>query len=269
MTPGKPDRPSLAAVVGAKTTLLLDAGASPAHIGLFLNALKTAGVRAPGYVALTHWHWDHVFGAATLNVPVIAHHETARQLIVLAGYDWGNVALDARVKTSEEIEQCAADIKAELPAPRQVQIAPADITFDQTLELHLGGITCQIQHVGGDHASDSCVMFIPEDHVLFLGDCLYDAIYTPIRHYTRRQLFPLLEKLRAYEADFYIEGHSDEVMNRAEFTALTDKFYRAADLIDQHGPDIVAIPQHTTLDEDTNYFVRALIAGESNGTGHH
>ena len=83
MSPGKPDRPSLAAVVGTERTLMLDAGASAAHARLFLDALKNAGVRAPDQIALTHWHWDHVFGAAAIGAPVIAHARTRDQLKVL------------------------------------------------------------------------------------------------------------------------------------------------------------------------------------------
>lgn len=263
MSPGKPDRPSLCAIAGTHYTLMLDAGASAAHVHLFLEQLRAAGVAAPRYVALSHWHWDHIFGAAELAVPVIAHTATAERLAVLAGYNWHDAALDQRVASGEEIPSCAADIKAELPEPRDVRIIAPDMVFEQTLTLHPGDVSCRIQHVGGDHAADSCVMQILPDRVLFLGDCLYDAIYTPVRHYTRQRLFPLIDTLLTFEADLYIEGHSDTVMSRAEFIDLTDKMRRAAALIDQHGPDeqTVFAQVGQPLDEDTDYFVRTLIAG--------
>ncbi len=261
MSPGKPDRPSLAAVVGNQSTLMLDAGASAAHANLFLEQLKE--ISKPDFVALTHWHWDHVFGAAAIGVPVIAHRETAQKLTVLADYEWSDTALDARVQNGAEIEACAADIKVELPAPRHVQIAPVDILFDEIIELSLGEITCQIKHVGGDHASDSCVMYIPEVRVLFLGDCLYDAIYAPVRHYTRRHLLPLLITLRTFTADYVIEGHNEQIMNQTEFSALLDKFDQALEFIDQHGPETNDKLKQTDLDEDTEYFIRTLVAGQS------
>jgi glyoxylase-like metal-dependent hydrolase (beta-lactamase superfamily II) len=263
MKPSAPDRPSLCAVVGKNRTLMLDGGSSAAHARLFLEAMDSHNLRRPDYVALSHWHWDHVFGLAELGVPVIAHQETARQLGILAGYAWDDAALDARVVSGEEIAFCADNIKLELPSPRHIEIAQPDIILKESLTFDLGDVICHLQHVGGDHAGDSCVMYIPEDRVLFLGDCLYDAIYTPVRHYTRAKLFPLLKTLRAYDADWFIEGHSEAVLNRAEFNALTDKFYRAVELMDQHGPDAAAILQQTTLDEDTDYFVRAFIAGQA------
>src|SRR5690349_23500553 len=117
MSPGKPDRPSLCAVVGTNHTLMLDAGASRTHTRLFLDALSAAQLPHPDYVALTHWHWDHIFGAAELNIPIIAHHQTATASAVQASFQWTDAALDARVTAGIEVASCAANIKLELPEP--------------------------------------------------------------------------------------------------------------------------------------------------------
>src|SRR5215218_7181263 len=97
MPPGPPDRPSLCAVVGDRRTLMLDAGASSAHARRFLDGLSAEGVAPPSYVALTHSHWDHVFGAAEFDAHVIAQALTAETLIELAATDWSDEALDRRV----------------------------------------------------------------------------------------------------------------------------------------------------------------------------
>lgn len=262
LPPGKPDRPSLVAVAGTSHTLLVDAGASVAHITLFLDALKAAGVSAPSYAVLTHWHWDHVFGSEALGTPIITHRETAKKLQVLAGYDWTNAALEHRLTTGEEVARCVADIKQELPEPRSVRIILPDIVFDDSLEIRLGGITCYIQHVGGDHASDSTIVHVSPDRVLILGDCLYDAIYTPARHYTRANLLPLVDKILQFEADHFIEGHNPGIMSRTELETMVHKMRFAASLADEFGTDETgALAQISAPDEDTEYFVRALIAG--------
>lgn len=267
MTPGAPDRPSLGAVVGAGQTLMLDAAASAAHMRLFLDALAAEAIPAPRLVALTHWHWDHVFGAAALDAPVIAQRQTRDQLAALASLDWSDSALDARVASGEEIAFCADNIKLELPEPRQIEIVPPQIVFNSRLEIHLGEVTCHLVHVGGDHAADSVVVLIEPDGVLFLGDCLYDAIYTPARHYTVERLYPLLDKLAALDANQFIEGHSAEVMTRAEFEAMSAKMRFAGALVDEIGADETAAlaAAQTRLgqppDEDTDYFIRAFVAG--------
>jgi glyoxylase-like metal-dependent hydrolase (beta-lactamase superfamily II) len=267
LSPGKPDRPSLCAVVGEQRTLLLDAGASSAHTGLFLEALKSEKISKPSLAVLTHWHWDHVFGAAELGIPIIAQRETRERLITLAGYDWSNKALEHRVATGEEITMCAEDIKVELPEPRTVKITLPTIVFQNALDVELGDVTCHIRHVGGDHASDSCVIHILPDNVLFLGDCLYPAIYAPVQHYTKKKLFPLLGTILAFDAELFVEGHNDAVMTRAELMSLTEKMRFAGELVEQFGTNeqeifAAAKAKLGQLDDDTEYALHKFIAGK-------
>ncbi|MBI1256785.1 MAG: MBL fold metallo-hydrolase [Chloroflexi bacterium] len=267
MPPDKPDRPSLCAVIGTNSTLMLDAGSSDAHARQFLEQLAEAGVPAPTYTALTHWHWDHVFGAAEIGVPVIAQRLTTEKLVELAKRDWSDEGLQTHIALGEQTAAGAEHIKAELPAPRSVRIAQPSVIFEESLELRLGGVTCQIAHVGGDHAADSSVMYILPDRVLFLGDCLYDAIYTPKRHYTRQKLLPLIDKLQSFNAQFFVGGHNPTVAEQAEFTSYTNLMRQAALLVQKLGANetavFAAVEAQTGQppDEDTDYFLRALMAG--------
>ncbi len=271
LPPSKPDRPSLAAVVGARRTLMLDVGASPAHTRRFLDLLAASGVRLPDMATLTHWHWDHIFGLAELYVPVIAHAKTAAQLNQLMGYDWSDEALDARVAAGIEIEPCARDIKLELPAPRNVTLRSPDLIFSGELELPLGEADCRVLHVGGDHAGDACIIHVLPDRLVFLGDCLYEAIYAPARHYTVDKLFPLLDTVLALDADLYIEGHTDTLMTRAELLAIAHKMRFTGELVRRPGLDADAVlraaAQETDepLDDDTEYFLWAFLAGRELG----
>lgn len=265
MTPGAPDRPALCAVVGSRFTLMLDAGASAAHARLFLDALVAEGIPAPRYVALTHWHWDHIFGAAELNIPVIAHTTTAERLAVLSSYAWDDAALDARVEAGEEIAFCADNIKLELPEPRDIRIVMPEIIFHDSLAFDLGGVTCSIQYVGGDHAPDSCVMLIEPDGVLFLGDCLYDAIYAPMRHFTRERALPLIDRVRSFKARYYVEGHMPTLTPPDELIVLTDKMRLACQLVDEIGRDEAAVLAAAEArighppDEDLRDFLSAFL----------
>ena len=267
LPPDEPDRPSLCAVVGARHTLMLDSGASAAHARLFLDGLAELDIPFPHQVVLTHWHWDHIFGAASLGVPVIAQQQTAAKLAELAQRDWSDAGLAHHVALGEQTAAGAEQLKQELPAPRNIKIAPASITFSERLDVALGGVTCQIHHVGGDHAADSSVIYVEPDRVLFLGDCLYDAVYAPKRHYTLKKLFPLLDKLSSFDAEQFVGGHNPSVATRAQFEAYTHIMRAAGRLVQQFGADeaaIFAAVQAQTgqaPDEDTEYFIRALLAG--------
>jgi glyoxylase-like metal-dependent hydrolase (beta-lactamase superfamily II) len=211
---------SLCAVVGAEDVLMLDAGPSAAHARLVLDGLAGEGLARPRYVALTHWHWDHVFGAVEFEAPVVAHAVTAERLAVLAAQEWTDAALEQRMAAGAVPPSHVANIKEELPAPRDVRIPAVDIVVHEALDLDLAGVTVRLQHVGGDHAPDSTVMYVEPDRLLFLGDCLCDAADGQERYLTRRETFPLLDAVLGFDAELYVEGHTDTVLPRAETEAL-------------------------------------------------
>jgi glyoxylase-like metal-dependent hydrolase (beta-lactamase superfamily II) len=216
LPPGPPDRPSLCAVVGERRTMMLDAGSSAAHARIVLDGLTAAVASPPSLIAFTHWHWDHVFGAAEIGAPVLAHRETAARLIELAATDWSDEALDRRVTEGVDSEQHAANVKEELPAPREVEVAPADIVFGHGLDVELGGAKVSVRHVGGDHASDSCVMYVEPDRMLFLGDCLYESLSDG---FTAELAFPLHEAIRGFGAETFVEGHGESTYGQSELEA--------------------------------------------------
>jgi glyoxylase-like metal-dependent hydrolase (beta-lactamase superfamily II) len=213
LPPGPPDRPSLCAVVGERRTMMLDAGSSAAHARIVLDGLRAGGASPPSLIALTHWHWDHVLGSAEINAPVLAQHETAAKLVELAETDWSDEGLDRRVAEGVNSEEHAANVKEELPSPRTVEVAPADIRFDRGLDIELGGVTVRVRHVGGDHSSDSCVMHVEPDRLLLLGDCLYEP---PSGGYTAERTLPLHDAILAFGAETFVEGHHEKTSGQAE-----------------------------------------------------
>ena len=235
LPPAKPDRPSLCAVVGEHATLMLDAGASDAHARLFLDALAVEGVAPPIAVVLTHSDWDHVFGAVEVGAPVIAHQLTDIALAELAATDWSDGALEARVKAGERSPEHAANIREELPAPRRVRVARTDILFEDGLDLELGGASVQVRHVGGDHAADSSVIYVKQDRLLFLGDALYESTGGEAggaaRTFTAERAFPLLDAVSSFDAELYVEGHTDTVMPRVEAVELLDEIRWAGEFV--------------------------------------
>jgi glyoxylase-like metal-dependent hydrolase (beta-lactamase superfamily II) len=217
LPPAPPDRPSLCAVAGDRGTIWLDAGSSAAHAREFAEFLAGQGVSRPSHVVLSHSHWDHVFGAHELGAHVVAHELTARYLEQLAATDWSDDALDRRVAAGEVSEQHAVNVKAELPSPREVRMALADVVFREELDFELGGVRVAVRHVGGDHADDSAVMYVEPDGVLFLGDCLYEA---PSGGYTSERLSPLARAVRAFDAELFVEGHGQTALSKAELEAV-------------------------------------------------
>lgn len=261
------DRPILGAIAGRHSTLIVEAGNSPAHADLLLGELSRMRIAQPKFLALTHWHWDHVFGTSSFNLPIIAHRETKRRVEEMAQLDWDDDALDRRVKEGTEIEFCRDMIKAELPDRTNLKLKPPDITFTDRIEIDLGDVTCQIVHVGGDHANDSSIVYIPEDKVIFLGDCLYEDLYNGMPNYTSQKLFPLIDQLLNYNADFYLLAHNPEPMSKLEMLEFTGLLKTIGQKVQQIGDDreLILLNLRETvgkmLDDDHIEIIDAFLAG--------
>ncbi len=261
------DRPVLGVVEGAHARLVVDAGNSQAHARLLLEEAERAGIAPPTFVALTHWHWDHVFGTCALPLPTFAHVETRRVVAEMAELDWSDEALDRRVEAGVEIAFCRDMIKAELPERAGLMIRPPDIAFTGEIALDLGGITCRIVHVGGDHAADSSVVYVPEEGIVFLGDCLYPDIYHPVRRFTTTKLFPLVDTLLGFDAQWYLAGHDPQPIPRAEIVEYTSLLKTIGRVVEEHAGDRAAVLANLprtlgrSLDDDDLETVDEFLAG--------
>jgi glyoxylase-like metal-dependent hydrolase (beta-lactamase superfamily II) len=269
MPDDRTDRPVLAAVAGTTHVLMVDAGNSPAHAARFLEALEKAGVNLPDYVALTHWHWDHVFGAASLPGLLIAQEETAAQIAQMAAWDWSDAAIEERVNAGIEIPFCRDMMLAELSKAqrKKLVIRQPDLVFKKRLDIDLGGVTCQVAHVGGDHGRDAAVVHVVEDGVVFLGDCTSAQLYADPNYYTPRGLPRLMEKLLAFEAGLYFHSHMEAPMTRPQVAADAARYKRIANVVDRLDGDresIIAELERLTgaaVTEDDMETVDLMIAG--------
>jgi len=251
------DRPALAAVAGRTATALLEVGASVEHTSSFLAALAPLGLPPVRAAVLTHWHWDHAFGGAALDVPILAHRLTTAELARQAAFDWSDAALDARVDAGEEIAFCRDMIRLEIPDRSDLEIVLPQVVFDDRLALDLGGVHVALEHVGGDHAADSVVMHVVEDGLLVLGDCLYQRLYAPEPYLTPATVLALIARIQALGARLAIEGHDDNLLDTAAFARRLHDLRSAAERVHELGAAALA----TAVDEDDRETLGFLVTG--------
>jgi glyoxylase-like metal-dependent hydrolase (beta-lactamase superfamily II) len=203
------DRPTLGLICGSTFSVIVDSGNSPAHASNFLKQLEEIDTAPVKFVVITHWHWDHIFGMKTMNLSTISHHETKKKIAYLKTLKWDDASLDERVDTGEEIEFCRDMIKREMPTREDLELKVPDFTFHNKIEMDLGGITCVVEHVGGVHAPDSSIIYVPEEKVMFLGDCIYQDFYSGEWSYDKDELTILFDKIKKYDVNYYVTGHQD------------------------------------------------------------
>lgn len=223
---GYTDRPNIGLIVGEKYVLLFEAGNSAAHVELMKKDLKEQNLPMPDFVAISHWHWDHSFAMSSWECLSIAGKETNEQLKVVQTWKWDDQSMDERVANREDITFCCEMIRREYADRSQIKVIPADIVFEERMEVDLGGgVICHLIHAKGPHSSDSVICYVPSDEFVFLGDSDCKDLYglpwhfdieheedfvpvTDALPYDREKVDTYLQLLDALDFTRCISGHA-------------------------------------------------------------
>jgi glyoxylase-like metal-dependent hydrolase (beta-lactamase superfamily II) len=203
-------QPNIGLIKLPKQTILIDAGNSPRHARQITGAMAGMGFAPIQTIILTHHHWDHSFAAASFNVPIIVgHHECAKALVDYAKREWSAAALREEIVNNPKIE---VSNNAKIDAIgdwRDFHLPEISLSFSQSLNLYYDDLSIELEFIGGRHSHDSIIIRIPEEEVIFVGDCYY-----PPPMYLREtgdEDLDLTMLQSFYEQDyrFYVDGHGN------------------------------------------------------------
>lgn len=213
----KTDRPVLGLIVGNKASLVVDAGNSSAHARMFLDLTKDMDIAPLTYLAITHWHWDHIFGIEAMDLISLSHEKTKNKLNQMTSLSWDNQSLDKRVAKKEEIKFCSKMIRLEMNETerKNFRTVSTDISFNDEVEIDLGAITCIIKNVAGCHGIDASIIYVPEDKVMFLGDCMSPDFYSGLVSYNLDEYSAMVNKIKKYKTKHYITSHMEAQTHEA------------------------------------------------------
>ena len=200
------------------------AGESTSHRDRF-SRVSDAPVAA---IVFTQSHGDHVGGWSTFNAPGV---ETIVQsnFFDVRGY-WSRLgrfygARSARLWSSFVPQATAAGTSATPPA------LPAEpvptVTFDDTYAFEVGGRPVELFAVPGGETTDSLLVWLPQDRVVFTGN-LMGPMYGHVPNlYTIRgdkirsalEFVRSVDRLRALEPEVVITGHGDPIVGAEQIAA--------------------------------------------------
>lgn len=211
------DRPILGLVCGKKHSLIVDAGASPRHAREFLEKVNKMDIPPVKYLVITHHHADHVFGITTMNLVTIGHEITKEKLKEGRKLKWDDASLEEGIKKGIHSEFFVQCVKKEMTEEERKDfvIGDIDIVYKDSMEIDLGGLTCVIKAVGGTHTDDSTIVYIPEDKVMFVGDCIYGKRFKGGFGYDGETLFKMVDIMESYETVYWVAGH-ENICDRKE-----------------------------------------------------
>ncbi|MBR5310398.1 MAG: MBL fold metallo-hydrolase [Oscillospiraceae bacterium] len=171
------DRPNIGLIIGKKYAFLYEAGNSKENAEQLKKELSEQGLPLPDFVAVSHWHWDHSFGLHAWDSVKIAGRKTNEKLLEVSKWNWDDASMEERIQNREDIVFCSEMIKREYPNRDEIKVVGADLVFDGSIKIDLGGVSCELIHAKGPHSEDSVICFIPEDKIMFLGDSNCKDLY--------------------------------------------------------------------------------------------
>ncbi len=224
------DRPSLGLICGNKYSLIVDSGNSPSHAKEFISEIKSMDIPPLKYLVLTHYHWDHIFGIRKMNLITIANKNTKEKIDGMKKLKWDDASLEEYLDSERFSDFTIECIKKEIPKRDRFAIGDLDIIYKDSIEIDLGELKCIVKEIGGSHTDDSSVIYIPEEKVLFLGDCIYGRRYNGVYGYTKEKLFPMIDEIEKYDANYYIISHQD-VYNKSQIHELWNQLKLAEQIV--------------------------------------
>ena len=204
------DRPNLGYIKGTDCSVMVDSGNSPAHVKEYLDTLSENGLPVPKYVFLTHHHWDHTFGLASVDdfMVSIAGSNTNDKLREQQSYIWDSEHLDQYCEDNRIPLFCKPHIMIEYPDMSQITVHTAMLEFKKELRIEIGGETVVMRHITSGHTDDCYYLLAEKAKVLFLGDGDSEEVVGTEWIDHKEPLEGLIRELEAIDFDYCLTGHT-------------------------------------------------------------
>lgn len=190
-------------VIGDDTVAVIDTCTYEDDARLLLDTVASLTDRPIRYAINTHHHGDHSFGNWLFRPAAIIGHERSRAWLLGDAGDAHRVSLAKVLPEAEE-------------RMRTVVIDPPDVTFEERLRLHLGGVTLRLDYFGRAHTDNDIAIGVEEAGVSFAGDLIGEPLYCAGGF--PAEWAPTLRGLAAVPETVFASGH-DPLVDRAYIEA--------------------------------------------------
>jgi glyoxylase-like metal-dependent hydrolase (beta-lactamase superfamily II) len=236
------------AILSDEGVLVFDANGTPAAAAAVLAEIRKLTDKPVRYLVLSHWHWDHWYGAEVYKDAypelTIITQERGRRMMVGPALAFnkpglerdlpGHVAsLEKKVAALEsasppppdlpKLRQLLADDRFFLEQKKRVRHTFPNLTFADQLTLYLGEREIQVLHYGRAVTPGDTFLYLPKEKLLVTGDLLVNPVSFALGCYPSGWL-AALEKMDALDASLIVPGHGEPLRDEALLHATTDVF---------------------------------------------
>lgn len=184
-------------VVGDDGVAIIDTGTTEADAREILAAVATLTDRPVRYVINTHHHGDHSFGNWWFLPAIIVAHDRCRLRLL------GDAGTQHRDMIAQLVPMAREAIEA-------VPVVAPNVTFEDSLRLHLGEHTLDLAYFGRAHTDNDIAISVGSD-VVFAGDLIEEAGPPVAFEAFTADWGPTLRRLAAVEASTFLPGHGHAV----------------------------------------------------------
>jgi cyclase len=218
--------------------IVIDSEITPAAARALVSDLKAITDKPVKYVIDSHYHYDHAHGNQVFmaNAQVIGHDNTYKRLLtnVMEQYTYlssvqgipnrvdtlrQRIAQEKDAQQKATLERQVASSLAYLEQVKEIKVTPPNLTFKNTMTLHLGGREIQLLYLGRGHTDTDVVVFLPRERIVASGDLMESQISYMGDSYPDE--WPAtLEKLRALDFDTVMPGHGVVFKGKSKIEAF-------------------------------------------------
>lgn len=191
-------------VVGRDAVLVVDALGSPHLAELLVAAIRRITPLPIKYVAVTHYHADHIYGLQVFKDQgaQVLGHQGAREYLQ-------SDTAQLRLKASREELFPFIDESTRLIAP--------DVYTGERQVIDLGGGTVvHLLHAGPAHTPEDLMVHVPQQQVLFSGDLVFRARVPYVGQADSAKWVAALDQVLTLKPRAMVPGHGPLSLQPAE-----------------------------------------------------
>jgi cyclase len=240
---------NVVAVIGQTGVLIFDTGSHPSvsrQIAADVRKLTPLPVRI---IVNSHWHDDHFIGnaefaAAYPAAQIVAHRFTADILPTRAARSFGAACREEMRKGSaglremlrtgkradgselnatsrERAQSFVLDADAHATECDRMRLRGADLAFEQSLDIDLGGRLVQLKFLGRANTAGDIVAHVPDAKVLLSGDILVHPFPFATESYIG-EWAQVLQKIEAMDTVAIVPGHGPVQRDKLYLTTVRE-----------------------------------------------
>ncbi len=157
-----------------------------------------------------------MYGLPQLSIPAISNKQTYKLLEEDSRRIWNNEEFEEYVRSGQLEPFIAEHMKEEYDDFSQIKVVLPQTVYDEEYVMDLGNVTVIAMKVENPHSSDGSIVYIPEEGVVFMGDCFCDELKGDTWQSHPEKMAALAGIMKDLDFDMVFHAHFDP-MTREQF----------------------------------------------------